>query len=72
MVLNEAGCPGQYNPETADSLRDIQRLQIAPLLIGRRKEFPNAASAGLSVVDSHDHKAIDEFGQLLSSCLAYI
>jgi hypothetical protein len=39
---------------------------MAQLLIGRRKAFPNAASAGLSVLEWNDHKAIDEFGHLVT------
>lgn len=65
MVLNEADAPGRDNQEAIDSLREIEGLEIAPLLIGRRKAFPNASSAGLSVLEWHDPKAIDEFGELM-------
>jgi chromosome partitioning protein len=65
-VLNEADPQGKDNQEAADSLRDIEGLKIAPVLIGRRKAFPNAASAGLSVLEWHDPKAIDEFGALVN------
>jgi hypothetical protein len=66
VVLNEADAQGKDNQEACDSLRDVERLEVAPLLIGRRKAFPNAASAGLSVLEWHDPKAIDEFGQLVT------
>jgi chromosome partitioning protein len=65
-LLNEADAQGKDNQEASDSLRDIEGLEIAPVLIGRRKAFPNAASGGLSVLEWHDAKAIDEFGALVS------
>ena len=65
VVLNEADAQGRDNQEAVDSLREIEGLEIAPLLIGRRKAFPNAASAGLSVLEWHDAKAIDEFVELV-------
>jgi hypothetical protein len=43
----------------------LKGWSFAPLLIGRRKAFPNGVSAGLSVLEWHDHKAIDEFGDLM-------
>ena len=64
VVLNEADAQGRDNEEATKSLREVQDVEIAPLLIGRRKAFPNAASAGLSVLEWNDHKAIDEFGAL--------
>ena len=66
VVLNEADAQGKDNQEASDSLRDVEGLEVAPLHVGRRKAFPNAASAGLSVLEWHDPKAIDEFGQLLT------
>ena len=65
MALNEADAQGKDNQEAADSLREVEGLELAPLLIGRRKAFPNGVSAGLSVLEWHDHKAIDEFGDLM-------
>jgi chromosome partitioning protein len=65
VVLNEGDAKGKDNDEAVKSLREIEGLEMAPMLIGRRKAFPNAASAGLSVLEWHDHKAIDEFSQLV-------
>jgi chromosome partitioning protein len=65
VVLNEGDAQGKDNDEAVKSLREIEGLEMAPMLIGRRKAFPNAASAGLSVLEWHDHKAIDEFSQLV-------
>jgi chromosome partitioning protein len=56
VVLNEADAQGKDNQEAADSLREVEGLELAPLLIGRRKAFPNAASAGLLVLEWHDDK----------------
>jgi hypothetical protein len=56
----------------ADSLPRLKGWSFAPLLIGRRKTFPNGVSAGLSVLEWHDHKAIDEFGDLIRSCSTYL
>ena len=64
VVLNEADAQGRDNEEAADSLHEVAGVEIAPLLIGRRKAFSNAASAGLSVLEWSDRKAIDEFGAL--------
>ena len=65
VVLNEADAQGKDNQEAAGSLREVEGVELAPLLIGRRKAFPNAASNGLSVLEWNDQKAIDEFGHLV-------
>jgi chromosome partitioning protein len=64
-VINEADPQGRDNQDAADSLRDIQGLELAPVLIGRRKAFPNAAAAGLSVLEHDDPKASRELLQLV-------
>jgi chromosome partitioning protein len=65
-VLNEADAQGKDNQAAVAALADIPGLEIAPVLIGRRKAFPNAAASGLSVLESHDdQKASDEMHQLL-------
>jgi len=69
VVLNEADAQGKDNEEAAASMREVQGLELAPLLIGRRKALPNAASAGLSVLEWNDHKAIDEFSALATFLL---
>jgi chromosome partitioning protein len=45
-------------------LREVEGLELAPGLIVRRKAFPNAAAAGLSVLEHDDPKAIDELTRL--------
>lgn len=65
-VLNEADPQGKDNQAAIDALNDIPGLEVAPIMIGRRKAFPNAAASGLSVLEYHDdHKASDEMRQLV-------
>jgi chromosome partitioning protein len=65
-VLNEADPSGQDNDETLTQLRAIPDLQIAPVIIGRRKAFPNALASGLSVIEyHHDPKAVQELSRLV-------
>src|SRR5581483_3876286 len=65
-VLNEADPQGKDNQATLDALAEISALEVAPVMIGRRKAFPNAAALGLSVLEYHDDpKAADEMRQLV-------
>jgi chromosome partitioning protein len=65
-VLNEADPQGKDNQAAIDALADLSALEIAPVMIGRRKAFPNAAALGLSVLEYHDDpKASDEMRQLV-------
>lgn len=74
-VLNEADYQGHDNKEALAALSGLEGLEIAPFVIGRRKAFPNAAAAGLSVIEyRNDPKAADELRQLaafLSPSLEY-
>jgi chromosome partitioning protein len=70
VVLNEADAQGRDNEEAASSLKEVEGVEVAPVLIGRRKAFPNAASNGLSVLEWNDHKAIDELSQLVTLLFA--
>ena len=65
-VINEADPQGKDNEETVAALGRLPGLEIAPVFIGRRKAFPNAAAQGLSVLESaSDPKAAEELGQLV-------
>jgi chromosome partitioning protein len=65
-LLNEADPQGKDNQAALDALGDLPGLEIAPVMIGRRKAFPNAAAAGLSVLEyDDDRKASDEMRQLV-------
>lgn len=63
-VLNEADPQGKDNEAATDALREVQGVELAPVLIIRRKAFPNAAAAGLSVLEYDDPKATAELRQL--------
>lgn len=65
-VLNAADAQGRDNDDAADALREIKGLILLPVTIGRRKAFPNAATAGCSVVEHQpkDAKAIEELYSL--------
>jgi chromosome partitioning protein len=53
-VVNEADPFGKDNQKAFDYIREIEGLELAPTLIVRRKAFPNAAAAGLSVLEYDD------------------
>ena len=62
--INAADPQGKDNEAAAEALREVEGLELAPGLIVRRKAFPNAAAAGLSVLEHDDPKAIDELTRL--------
>lgn len=63
-VLNEADVQGRDNEAALEALREIPDLELAPVLIVRRKAFPNAVASGLSVLEYDDPKARQELTQL--------
>ena len=63
-VINAADPQGKDNEAAAEALREVEGVELAPTFIVRRKAFPNAAAAGLSVLEYDDPKAIEEFGRL--------
>ena len=70
-VINEADPQGQDNEASSDALQEIQDLELAPGMIVRRKAFPNAAAAGLSVLEYGDPKARQELSQLANYLFGY-
>ncbi len=64
VVLNEADAQGKDNEAASEALRDVAGLELAPVMIVRRKAFPNASAAGLSVLEYDDPKAREEFTKL--------
>jgi chromosome partitioning protein len=65
-ILNEADPQGKDNQAALDALAEIAGLEVAPVTIGRRKAFPNAAAMGLSVLEYQDDpKATEELRQLV-------
>jgi chromosome partitioning protein len=69
VVLNEADSQGKDNDAAIEALREVEGLELAPVMIVRRKAFPNAAALGLSVLEHDDPKARDEMNQLVT-CLS--
>jgi chromosome partitioning protein len=63
-VINAADFQGKDNEAAAEALREIDGLECAPVLIVRRKAFPNAAAGGLSVLEYDDPKAAAELTKL--------
>jgi chromosome partitioning protein len=72
VVLNAADPQGHDNEEAAEVIREIDGLQLLDQQIGRRKAFPNAASAGRSVTEysPRDPKACDELQAVISAVYA--
>jgi len=67
IVLNAADAQGRDNEDAAEALRDIDGIELLEITIGRRKAFPNAASAGKAVIEQSpkDPKAVEELNALL-------
>ena len=61
-LLNIADAQGKDNDDAAAALVAVEGIALLPGTIGRRKAFPNAFSAGLSVLEQipRDHKACSE------------
>ena len=72
VVLNAADPQGHDNEEAAEVIREVDGLQLLDQQIGRRKAFPNAASAGRSVIEHtpRDPKACDEMQAVISTVYA--
>jgi chromosome partitioning protein len=66
-VLNNADSQGKDNDAAAEVLKNVEGIELAPHRIIRRKAYPNASAAGLSVLEYTDPKASDELIQLLDS-----
>jgi chromosome partitioning protein len=70
-VLNEADAQGKDNEAALEALADVEGVETAPLLIVRRKAFPDAASSGLSVLEYENPKARAELMQLVTHLFGY-
>jgi chromosome partitioning protein len=73
-LLNFADPQGADNADAAEALRAAPALTYLDTPIGRRKAFPNAAAAGLSVLElkPQDPKASAEFAALTSSVYNHV
>lgn len=72
VVLNNADSQGKDNDAAAEALSGVEGIELAPFRIVRRKAFPNAAAAGLSVLEYDDPKAISEMNSLLNSLAVFV
>ena len=70
-VINAADPQGKDNEAAADALREVDGIELASGFIVRRKAFPNAAAAGLSVLEHDDPKAIEELNRLTESVFVH-
>ena len=70
-VLNEADAQGKDNAAAIEALAEIEGIKMAPVLIVRRKAFPNAAASGLSVLEHDDPKAREELKALADFLFVY-
>ncbi len=68
-MLNAADAQGNDNKGALDALRDMESIELLEFSIGRRKAFPNAASAGRAVIEQlpKDPKAVEELTSLLNT-----
>jgi chromosome partitioning protein len=64
VVINEADPQGKDNQAAEEAVKEVDGVETAPVMIVRRKAFPNAAAAGLSVLEFDDPKAREELAQL--------
>ena len=69
ILLNAADAQGRDNEDAADALRELEGLELLPMIIGRRKAFPNAAAVGRSVIEQtpKDPKALEELYALAAA-----
>jgi chromosome partitioning protein len=58
-IVNNADAGGKDNSEALAALAEIPGVEVCPHTIGRRKAFPNAAAAGLSVFEYTDRSNPD-------------
>lgn len=67
-ILNGADAQGSDNDAAAQQLSETDGIEYLPTSVGRRKAFPNAASAGRSVLEqaSRDQKAVQELAAIIS------
>jgi chromosome partitioning protein len=69
VVLNAADAQGQDNADAGDALQEVDGITLVPVIIGRRKAFPNAAAGGKAVTEHSpkDTKATEELHALLKA-----
>src|SRR5919202_896043 len=68
-ILNAADAQGKDNADAGEALKEVEGIILLPVIIGRRKAFPNAAAGGRAVTEHtpKDPKATEEFQALLKA-----
>lgn len=68
-VLNAADAQGRDNADAAEAIKEVEGITLLPVMIGRRKAFPNAAAGGKAVTEQtpKDAKATQELHALLQA-----
>lgn len=68
-VLNAADAQGKDNADAGAVLKEVEGITLLPVIIGRRKAFPNAAAGGKAVTEHapKDAKAAEELQSLLKA-----
>jgi chromosome partitioning protein len=71
-VINAAGAQGRDNDDAMAALGTIEGVEVLSAVIGGRKAFPNAFTAGLVVVEQHpqDAKAVAELLSIVNTLYA--
>ena len=74
VLLNAADAQGTDNADAQEALQEVPGITLLPLIIGRRKAFPNAASGGKAVTEHtpKDAKATGELHALLKALYSAI
>jgi chromosome partitioning protein len=67
-VLNAADSQGRDNQDAAAALKDVTGIDFLPVLLGRRKVFPNAVASGRGITEylPKNQKALAEFQELIN------
>src|SRR5215475_2709967 len=68
-ILNAADAQGRDNADAGEALKEVEGITLLPVVIGRRKAFPNAAAGGQAVTEytPKDAKAASELEALLKA-----
>ena len=67
-VLNAADPQGKDNEDAAEAIQGIDGIALLPVMIGRRKAFPNVAASGQGITEqTKDRKALEELQQLIKA-----
>ena len=67
-VLNAADAQGKDNADAGEALKEVEGITLLPLIIGRRKAFPNAASGGQIRRTEHTPKDPKATAELKGFC----